>query len=244
MEQVMHPWDRVYGYFIEQGFPKELLNFVCIKHEEALQIADVTCKKQPRAILEIGTFIGLSTGVLALTSPPGCAIVGVDPNFPVYLLSQQVDYFEERQALYFLRKMLQQLDIAHKVELLEGYFSCVSSTYRDRLVAKGGDPRLVDQQEVTIIGTRVERFAPYDMVFLDGDHSTEAVYSDLLLIQRYLAENGIIILHDVGDQNYWEQYVLAGVTHFRDDFPRFKFDKSGNLGFLSMQPAITSMASS
>jgi predicted O-methyltransferase YrrM len=232
----MHPWDQVYAYFNEQGFPGELLDFVCIRREEALQIEAIIQKKKPRAILEIGTFIGLSTGVLALTSPPQCTVIGVDPNFPVHLLSQSIHYFEEQRVLFFLKKMLQHFNVCRKVELLEGYFSYTSSAYRDRFVARGGDPQLIDQQEVMIVGTKAGTFAPYDLVFLDGDHSTEVIYGDLSLIQRYLTEDGIIILHDADEQNYWGPYVQAGVMRFRDDFPEFRFDRRGNLGFLSIQP--------
>jgi SAM-dependent methyltransferase len=235
-EQDMYHWDQIYDYFIKQGFPRELLDFVCIRREEALQIADIIQKKEPRAILEIGTFIGLSTGLFALTSPPQCIVVGVDPNFPVLLLSQQFHLFEKRQALYFLKNMLRHFEVSHKVALLEGYFSYTSSAYRDRFVARGGNPQFIDCQEVPIIGTQVEAFAPYDFVFLDGDHSMEVVYRDLSKVQRYLAENGIIILHDIDEYNYWEPEVLAGIMRFRDDFPAFGFDRIGNLGFLSKQP--------
>ena len=234
----MQIWDQIYAYFIEQGFPGELLDFVCIHREEALQIVSIIQKKRPRTILEIGSFIGLSTGVIALSSPPQCAILGVDPNYPVRLLSQSVHYFEEQQALFFLKNMLQYFDVYHKVKILEGCFSSTSSTYRDRFVSCGGDPQIIDHQEVVIVGTAAGTLAPYDLVFLDGDHSKEVVYRDLSLIQSYLAKDGIIILHDVGDHNYWGLNVQAAIMRFRDDFPEFRFDRNRNLGFLSMQ-AIT-----
>jgi len=234
MERVMHPWDRIYAYFLERGFPEDLLDFVCIHREEALQIDAIIQEKQPRVLLEIGSFIGLSTGVLALTSPPQCTIVSVDPNFPVGLLSPDVHYFEGERTLFFLKKMLQDFNVSSKVEILEGYFSYASSVYRDRFIARGGDPQLLAHQEVAIVGSKARTFAPYDLAFLDGDHSTEVVYSDLLLIQKYLAKDGIIILHDAADQNYWEPYIRAAVMRFRDDFPAFRFDRRGNLGFLSM----------
>ncbi len=232
----MHLWDQMYAYFIGQGFPRELLDFVCIRREEALQIATIIQKKQPQAILEIGSFIGLSTGVLALSSLPQCTIIGVDPNYPVRLLSQSVHFFEEQRVLYFLNNMLQHFDLQRKVKILEGYFSSTSSAYRDRFVSSGGNPQIIDHQEVAIIGTAAKSFAPYDLVFLDGDHSTDVVYRDLSLIQSYLAQDGLIILHDANDHNYWGPYIQAAIMHFRDDFSEFRFDKSGNLGFLSRHP--------
>src|SRR5579872_388565 len=123
MEQVMQIWDQIYAYFIKQGFPSELLDFVCIHREEALQIITIIQKKRPQTILEIGSFIGLSTGVLALSSPPQCTILGVDPNYPVRLLSQSVHCFEKQQALFFLKNMLRYFDVDHKVKMLEGCFS-------------------------------------------------------------------------------------------------------------------------
>jgi predicted O-methyltransferase YrrM len=40
---------------------------------------------------------------------------------------------------------------------------------------------------------------PVDLVFIDGDHDYEVVKSDLEIVQDWLADDGTIALHDVGD---------------------------------------------
>src|SRR5207245_1514583 len=78
-------WDTMQRYFIAQGIPHQVIATFCIHPAEAAQISDLIARTRPRIILEVGTFIGMSTGVIALASAniPECRIVCVDPNFPV-----------------------------------------------------------------------------------------------------------------------------------------------------------------
>ena len=84
----MQYWRTLYKYFRGQGFPHTLLATMYISPEEASQITQVIEKKRPRKILEVGTFIGLSTVVIALASMPESSLVCVDPNPPVNLYSE------------------------------------------------------------------------------------------------------------------------------------------------------------
>lgn len=190
-------------------------------------------KMKPHAILEIGTFIGLSTGVIALASPPDTTVVSVDPNFPIDVFSRKFHYSESRTPLFFARRMLEHFDIDWKVALLEGYFSCESSGYRQRYIDLGGDPSMIDHHKSDIIGPRAVRFAPYKLVFIDGDHSTEAVYSDLSLVHHYLTEDGIIVLHDLLLQGNWGLHVHAGITRFIQEHHEYVLRVDENMGFLS-----------
>src|SRR5438552_5861263 len=217
----MHYWQRVYKYFVDQGFPEALLDFVCIHSDEAKQIIDIIEKKKPDLILEIGTFIGLSTAVIALASAATSTVVCVDPNLPVDIFSKKFNYHESRGSLEFLRNMLEHFGISQKVILIDGYFSCLSSSYRERFIALGGDREVSERRKIDIVGEKVGRFAPYDLVFIDGDHSEESVYSDLSLVHRYFSEDGIIILHDLDFRGYWGRYVHAGITKFLQDHPGF-----------------------
>jgi len=225
-------WQRVYDYFVGIGFPDDLLDFVCVHSNEAAQIVDLIEEKNPGSILEIGTFIGLSTGVIALASAPTSTLVAVDPNLPVEILSKKVDYYESREAFWFLRNMLEHFGLCQKVLLLEGYFSCLSSSYTERFVALGGDPALIDAKKVPIIGEKVRQFAPYDLVFIDADHSAESVYNDLSLVHHSLSEDGIIVLHDLDVRGNWGRHVRAGIAKFLQDHPEFSMSINENLGFL------------
>ena len=221
----MHYWQVIFEYFLEQGFPEALLRFVCINSYEASQISAFIEKINPRTMLEIGTFIGLSTGVLVQASPPDSILVCVDPNLPVDILSKRFHYFESRGSLWFVRNMLEHFEKNQKTVVLEGCFSTLSADYRDRLIALGGNP-----DTIAVIGERVREFAPYDLVFVDGDHSEESVYADLSLVCRYTSEDALIILHDLSGD--WGIHVFSGVSRFREEHPEFSLQVHENLGFL------------
>jgi predicted O-methyltransferase YrrM len=231
-EDVVNYWQMVYSYFADRGFPEVLLDFVCIHLDEANQITDIIGKKQPESILEIGTFIGLSTGVIALASAPTSTLVCVDPNLPVDIFSKKFNYDESRGSLEFVRTMLEHFGIHQKVILLEGYFSCTSSSYKARFIALGGNAEAIESKKIDIVGERAGEFAPYDLVFVDGDHSAESVYSDLSLVHRYISEDGIIILHDLDPRGYWGRHVHAGIIQFLRDHVGFSISINENLGFL------------
>ena len=73
------------------------------------------------------------------------------------------------------------------------------------------------------------------MVFLDGDHFADAVHADLRLIRRYLAPNGLIILHDVGYD--WSYEVLGGVRQFMEEISDACLSIDDNLAFLELREA-------
>ena len=71
-----------------------------------------------------------------------------------------------------------------------------------------------------IIGPEVcEKYRPFDMAFLDGDHRKEAVKQDLILLSSYIRPGGGIVLHDVG-LDYWGQEVRQGVEQFLKEHPQ------------------------
>jgi hypothetical protein len=221
----MSYWQLVFEYFLDQGFPEALLRFVCINPYEASQISALIEKRNPRAILEIGTFIGLSTGVLALASPSDTMVVCVDPNLPVDILARRFHYLESRGSLCFLRNMLEHFGKFQKTVVLEGCFSTLSADYRYRLINLGGNP-----EAIAAIGEKVAEFAPYDLVFVDGDHCEETVYADLSLVCNYISEDALIILHDLSGD--WGIHVFSGVSKFLQEHHEFSVRIHENLGLL------------
>ena len=227
-------WDTMQRYFIAQGIPHQVIATFCIRPVEAAQISDLIARTRPRTILEVGTFIGMSTGVIALASAniPECRIVCVDPNFPVgpfiALYLSHLHLAEERRTLDFVHPMLTHFGQEQRVTIREGFFSHLSPWMKDR-VAEGGNG---SPEQVTVIGEQIGEDAPFDLAFIDGDHETSAVYHDLLLVQPFMAPHGIIVLHDVSE--YWGARVCAGVDQFIQQYPEYSFKASHNLGFLSM----------
>jgi hypothetical protein len=69
----------------------------------------------------------------------------------------------------------------------------------------GVDPAGVNMPDVTMykmpcgqfLEAHAESHAPYDVVFIDGDHSASAVRADFMGLWPYVADDGMIILHDM-----------------------------------------------
>ncbi len=47
---------------------------------------------------------------------------------------------------------------------------------------------------------QAEKYAPYSFVFVDADHSKEAVRADFFGIWRFVADEGIVVLHDTNPE--------------------------------------------
>jgi hypothetical protein len=179
-------WQQVHDYFLSQGVPEVVLRYVCISPGEAAQIASLIEERQPRIILEVGTYIGISTGVIALAKRAESRLVCVDPNLPVDILSAKLNYVDGRGAFAFVQPMLAHFGKAEEAVLLEGFLSCLphdAAQIRAQL-------RQRDIWGIPIVGEQICQYAPYDLVFLDGDHSAISVYRDLKLLAPCLSESG------------------------------------------------------
>jgi predicted O-methyltransferase YrrM len=224
----MNYWQRVDEYLETHGFPEVLLDYYCVNPEDGEIIVEAVEKHRPQRILEVGTFIGMSTAVLALASSTDCRLVCVDPNLPIRVQTEQFGILDDRGSFFFIKELLDFFKVGHKVLCLEGSFSCPIVIDRKRLVELGRD---VDT--IRTVGHEIGSYGPYDLVFLDGDHSEACVYSDLSLIERYLSAESVILLHDiVGD---WATEVGGGVARFLKERPEFSLKITGRLGLLSRQ---------
>jgi FkbM family methyltransferase len=59
--------------------------------------------------------------------------------------------------------------------------------------------------------------APVDMVFVDGDHTTEGVLRDIDAWLPHIRPGGIMAFHDVGER-WWYGYVGKAIDARRDEF--------------------------
>lgn len=71
---------------------------------------------------------------------------------------------------------------------------------------------LCDSKDLVVEGT-------FDLIFVDGDHSTEGVLADLRIASRLLTPNGVIVVHDYTspdseDRPGWTVEVERAVTAF------------------------------
>jgi hypothetical protein len=72
--------------------------------------------------------------------------------------------------------------------------SLVGQAHRDLGVAQRIEQRFMDHADLWLLAARGE---VYDVVFIDGDHSMEAVFRDLILAADLLrGRRGVLLLHD------------------------------------------------
>jgi len=222
----MDHWQVAYEYYLSKGFPEELILNQSITQEDAKQILDFLSLRNPLSILEVGTFIGLSTAVMSMASSKNCKLVCIDPNLPVNVQSLEFKHYENRGSLIILREMLTHFGLTEKVALFEGFLSCYPSRgFREHLSLYN-----IDIQKIRIIGKKIGLFAPFEMVFLDGDHYSDAVLSDLNLLHNYISLDGVIILHDFSGG--WSSQVMTGSEAFLMHHPEYQLKIKNNLGFI------------
>lgn len=226
--------EKALHFLSEQGLEREFLENVSIKLDDAEKLINISRHKQPQKILEVSTFVEVSTAVLGLCLAE-TKIVCIDADFPVELQNilcvKQFKIDNQKTNLYFVEKVLLYLKILTKFTLKRGFFSCFFPNEKDlnKVVNYGIKP-----EDRKIIGPEVcEKYGPFDLGFLDGNHRKEAVKQDLTLLSSYIRPGGEIVLHDVG-LDYWGQEVRQGVEQFLKEHPQKKFRIEGEIGFISV----------
>jgi len=208
---------RVMEAYAAEGFPAEIIGQWTIPANDAADLITAVRRRAPRRILEVGTFVGLSTILMALASPAEARIVSVDPNFPVSVEMSSmgsrlgaIDPAMPTQAV--AAAVARRLGVAHKLELVEGGFSA-SASFASR--------RAQSALAVPVVGPGTcAAFGPFDLAFIDGLHYADVVHSDLALAVQHLTEEGVVLMHDcVG---MWGTNVRAGIFQFLADHPEWR----------------------
>lgn len=225
--------EQALSFLSRQGLEREFIENVSLKLDDAEKLIDFSSQKNPKKILEIGTFVGVSTAVLGLCLPEA-KIVCVDADFPVELQNllclKQFEIKNHQQTnLDFVEQVVKHFGMLKRFTLKRGFFSgCLANKQElDKVVNYG-----IKLEDREIIGREVcEEYGPFDLAFLDGDHRTEAVKQDLMLLSGYIKPGGAIVLHDVG-LDYWGREVRRGVEEFLQEHPQKEFKIEGEIGFL------------
>lgn len=227
----MTSWCTVLDFLrSRRGLPDDCLRHVGISSEDAAVLEVLLVSARPKTVLEIGTFVGLSAGVIAAAIPPESTFVCVDPNLSVrhqqlvgngsFGLTNDESCFEHLEAV------LEHVGRMQNTVLLRGFFSRrPEEPVAGRLLAAG-----VDVGSIPVVGEDCVAFGPFDFVFVDGDHSERGVSADLELIARILAPTAVVAVHDLeGD---WREGPRAAISQFISRHPMFRLECRGNIGVL------------
>jgi len=190
------------------GYPASIVNTWAIGPHDAPDLLTVAHKAKPEKILEVGTYVGVSTMLLAL-SCPRARIFTVDPDLPLEIemgaTGSSVANVESRATTHAIaRAAAKKLGVEDRITFVKGGFS-VRETFSSTLTTSGAKAKLAGPKLCKDEG-------PFDFVFIDGLHTSEAVAADLQLGAKHLAASGVMVLHDcVG---FWGANVRAGVMEF------------------------------
>ncbi len=164
----IHPYD--YDHYISEAYGGGL------KAYDAFELYKIIKKFKPQNILEVGSYVGLSTKwILKCTEPYESQVTSVDANIPHRAFGKPRDIFNDfvvpkyKNRLTVFNAFLS--DGTLKNELTQIYSDLVNHW----MPSKG-------QQ--------------YDMIFLDAGHSYSEVCHDFYILKKSLSKDGIIVFHD------------------------------------------------
>jgi predicted O-methyltransferase YrrM len=215
-------FQRVLGGYEACGFDTDAIRQWCISELDGQMLVEVTRVRRPKRILEVGTYVGVSTLLMALADTTA-TIVTIDPNLALAAEMGSMDSDLGRlkgtvRTHDVASAAARQLGFEDRIQFVEGGFA-IGETFSS--IGSNSGAR------APVVGPAVcAEHGPFDLIFIDGLHYASAVAADLRLAAEALAPGGVILMHDcVG---MWGTNVRAGIfrfladrTEFRLSHPRF-----------------------
>ena len=211
-------YDKILRVYKDLGYPWDLIGQWTLPLKDAQTLLAIIQKCRPQNVLEVGTFVGMTTLLLALFTSPETHIHSVDPNFPLRvemesMRSNLYDFDTSIKAQELAFQAAERLGVGHKITFHAGGFS-TGNTFASY--------NLSPASRIHIVGPEIcKSFGPFDFIFIDGLHYEEDVFADLNLAVEHLVPSGSIALHDVIGP--WGSNVRRAVLRFLEGHPDFLF---------------------
>ncbi|BFU93743.1 MAG: protein of unknown function [Nitrospira sp.] len=211
-------YEQLLTTYGDLGYQRELVSHWVLPGRDLRQLLAEIEEAAPQRLLEVGTFVGLSALAMAFKTGEGAVIHTVDPNFPLQVElqamqtnSREADLTVRSQTL--ARQAAERLGLAHKIVFHAGGFSTPAT-----FASTKTDPA----HTTPVVGPDVCRsYGPFDLIFIDGLHYSDAVLEDLRLARPHLRPGGRIVLHDV--IGCWGSNVRRAVYQFLAETPGLTF---------------------
>lgn len=204
---------RILAAYEAEGFPADIIGQWTIPENDSIDLYQFVRHQRPKAILEVGTFVGLSTMLLALAAGRDAHVYTIDPNFPLSdemgSMGSSFGSIDRTMRTHDVAAAVaRRLGIEDRITFVAGGFS-TGNTFTSRRDQPG-------KGDVPVVGPEVcEAHGPFDLAFIDGLHYADAVESDVRLASANVTGTGILVLHDcVG---MWGTNVRTGVGRFLAD---------------------------
>ena len=219
-------WDLVAGRLETLGLPLSLLRKTCLTADEIGDVIAALPAELPVRVLEVGSFVGMSACTLSLCLPFGSEVVSVDPDFP---LGKQIKRgtSDQLSCLEMAERLRDSLSLAGSITFERGFFSCgPTSELKQRLTTS-----LIDYAGIAVLSEVSKAWGRFNLVLIDGEHSAEAVLSDLRLAATMLCQPALVVTHDVTGR--WGSQVRLGIEKFLSEHRGYSVEFVHNLGLLT-----------
>ncbi|MFZ2087868.1 MAG: class I SAM-dependent methyltransferase, partial [Desulfobaccales bacterium] len=232
-----HYYAQIIDVFTELDYPQNFIGQWILPQSDGKAIVSLIQECQPRNILEVGTFVGMTTLLMALITSPETHTHTIDPNFPLRLemesmRSKLYDSDAEIRAQELALKAARRLGIEQRITFHAGGFS-TDNTFASYNTSP--------ESRIQVVGPEVcAQHGPFDFIFIDGLHYEDDVFADLTLAAQHLAPGGVIAVHDVIGR--WASNVRRAVFRFLETRDTFSFSHdaytrlSHSIGVLRQAP--------
>lgn len=221
----MSAFNNIFQLYSEFGFDVDILRKWSIDENDWNILRSDIQERQPRIILEIGTFVGVSSLLMSSVVGEYQTIYSIDPN-----LSIEDEIFAVGDTMMGSSRKGRSLDIARMVRdkcqfgknihFLEGCLD-YDMSYSG---AHGFKKHLSYFLAESVV---------FDLIFIDGLHFADAVLSDLSSSEKILSRDGVLFLHD--GKGRWAEEVLFGICKFLEKNNNYEVNRFPDSSLVRLQ---------
>jgi predicted O-methyltransferase YrrM len=173
----------------------------CVSPDQGQLLKDIVSRVNPRIILEVGCFIGVSTIWMAssLEELNSDGFIHSVDLFETIMPSPPHCYGYLKNPFEFAQKSAVSAQLAYRIK-----FHKMNSNELGKKFTK-------------IIGQ------PIDLLFIDGDHSIHGCLDDFVSFYPHVSVGGSILLHDIYPQYCGYHGPRYVIDHFIKDSPHFSY---------------------
>jgi len=224
LEKALQTRKKSFEILSEHNICVTVLKETCIQKYDLKNIFDAAVGLDIKNILEIGSFVGVSTVALCAMFEQA-NIVCVDPNLSIKTDAEEYGCIADKTVGFYRNILVNEFGLNKRYSCFEGFFS--NRPHEHTLAYHRENNPSIDT--IKVLKDSGIIFPKFDLIFLDGDHYAESVYSDLKFAFPMLSDSGVIITHDICDD--WGKEVRKGIDKFLQEYDAV-FEEYNSIGVI------------
>ena len=160
-----------------------------LKFPDAYVLKKIIHREKPGAILEVGSFLGMSTNwILEVSKPFNSKITAVDPNIRHRIFDNPRNILKKLNAAYH----------PDRLEIVTGFFGSYDEgiyydyEHYEPYLTRAQADKMIESK--VVIGKDWDR--KFDLIFIDGNHKYKSVMNNFEVAYGLLRKGGSIVFHD------------------------------------------------